>query len=83
MINLLVWVLFGALAGWVISLVWSSGSPEVIRRFVLLGIIGALIGGFVTQVLKGDPITTFSDLSIFMAVLGSVILLSALHRFST
>lgn len=83
MVNLAVWILFGGLAGWIISLLFSSNNREATIRCIIVGGIGACIGGVVVQVIKGDPLTQFSDISILPAVLTALLLIGALQRFTT
>ena len=71
--GLILWIILGALAGWAASMIMGSGRG--IFGDIILGIIGALVGGF-TMSLFGQPgVTGFNMYSILVAVLGSVILI--------
>ena len=73
----LAWIALGALAGWLATKVVP---PEGRQRggccsYIVVGIIGAFIGGLVMHLIGGAGITGFNLWSLFVAVLGSVILL--------
>jgi uncharacterized membrane protein YeaQ/YmgE (transglycosylase-associated protein family) len=67
------WILFGLLVGIVVKLLTSGRDPDGFILTILLGIGGALLGGFVGQSLgfyhEGEPA------GLMMAVTGSVVLL--------
>lgn len=82
MINILILILFGALSGWIISLLISTNNTETTVRFIIIGIFGALLGGLLTNALKGEPLTRFNDLGILIAVIFSLILIGAMRKLS-
>ncbi len=83
MINLLVWTMFGALAGWIISLLYGTGDIENSKHCIYIGIVGALIGGVCVQYLKGEPFARFNDFAVIFSVVGALILATAHQKFST
>ncbi len=71
--ELLWFILIGILAGWIASVLMHGHGHGVVMDF-LLGIVGAVIGGFVLRFLN---ITTYGTLgSLAMAVIGAMILLA-------
>ena len=79
-VNLLVWALFGLLAGVVAKLIVKQplanrADPVGILLTIVLGIAGALIGGFVASQLFNWDISTFSIGGFVVAVLGALLLL--------
>lgn len=70
------WIVLGGLAGWIASLLTGNGKSMGIVANIVVGIVGALIGGFVFNAIGGTDITGFNLWSLFVAVVGSVILLS-------
>ena len=73
--GLLSWILFGALAGWVASLIVGRGHGCCLN--VIIGIIGAFIGGALVQITTGRGLSIGWDLRSFaVAVVGSVLLLA-------
>lgn len=75
MINIILWIVFGAVAGWLASLVMGRDSSMGAIGNIVVGIIGAFIGGFVMNALGATGTTGFNLWSLFVAVLGAVILL--------
>ena len=79
-VNILVWALFGLLAGVVAKLIVKQplanrADPVGILLTIVLGIAGALIGGFVASQLFNWDINTFSIGGFVVAVLGALLLL--------
>ena len=77
-VNLLVWALFGLLAGVVAKFIVKRperSDPMGLLFTILLGIAGAVIGGFVASHLFNWDINTFSIGGFVVAVLGALLLL--------
>jgi len=79
-INILAWIIVGGIAGWLASLV-VEGSGLGVLGDIIVGIVGALIGGFIlTLVLPGTfGFSGFSIGSLVVAFIGAVILLLILR----
>ena len=73
--NILIWIIFGAIVGWVASLIMNTDAQQGPIVNIIVGIIGAFIGGFVMQSLGGSGVTGFNLNSLLVALLGAVILL--------
>jgi uncharacterized membrane protein YeaQ/YmgE (transglycosylase-associated protein family) len=70
------WIVFGALAGWVASLVVRDGRPRGCITNMLTGILGAVLAGFIHQAATGEPWDFGWDWASFgVAVLGALVLL--------
>jgi len=71
------WIILGILAGALAKAILPGDDPGGIIVTGLIGIAGALIGGFVAQALGfGDPIDEFFDWSTWLAaIIGAVVLL--------
>jgi uncharacterized membrane protein YeaQ/YmgE (transglycosylase-associated protein family) len=77
-LNVLVWALFGLLAGVVARFIGkqpAQADPLGIVYTILLGIAGAIIGGFIANLLFPWDINTFSIAGFIVAVLGALLLL--------
>ena len=69
------WIIIGALAGWIASMLTGNSEKMGAGTNILVGIIGGFIGGVVMNLLGGAGITGFNIWSLVVAVIGSVILL--------
>lgn len=76
--GILLWIVFGALAGWIASLIMKTDSQQGTLANIGIGIVGALIGGFLMSFLGGSGVTGFNLYSLLVAVLGAVILIAIL-----
>ena len=75
--GLLSWMLFGALAGWVANALIGDKQPKGCLFNMFLGIIGAVVGGLLLELIGGHEVHfSWSLRSFGVAVLGSVILLA-------
>ncbi len=72
--NILIWIIIGGLAGWLAS-VLIRGSGMGILMDVVVGIVGAFIGGLVIELVGGTGFTGFNLWSFIVAFIGAVILL--------
>jgi uncharacterized membrane protein YeaQ/YmgE (transglycosylase-associated protein family) len=74
--GIVMWVIVGALAGWIGSKVMGTDAQQGGLANVIIGVIGAVIGGFVTRAVFGDSAGNNGFVaSLLVAVLGSVILI--------
>ena len=79
-VNIIVWVIVGAIAGWLASMVMKTNAQQGFLQDVIVGIIGAFIGGFVLNALGvGGAVTGLNLASILTAFIGAVILLGLLR----
>jgi uncharacterized membrane protein YeaQ/YmgE (transglycosylase-associated protein family) len=74
--NIILWIILGALAGWIASLVMKTNAQQGTLTDIVVGIVGAFIGGFVFQLLGGTGVTGFNVWSLLVAIVGAVILLA-------
>jgi uncharacterized membrane protein YeaQ/YmgE (transglycosylase-associated protein family) len=77
-VNILVWALFGLLAGVVAKFIGKQperADPVGFLLTILLGIAGAVIGGYVSSQVFNWDVNTFSIAGFVVAVLGALLLL--------
>ena len=74
MVNLLLWLLFGALIGWLASLLVGTDTNQGLALNMAVGMIGALIGGFL---FGANTITSggFDLAALVVSLIGAIILL--------
>jgi uncharacterized membrane protein YeaQ/YmgE (transglycosylase-associated protein family) len=77
------WIILGLLAGALAKAVLPGDDPGGLIITTLVGVAGALVGGFVAQALGfGDPVDEFFDWSTWLAaIIGAVVLLLIYRAF--
>jgi uncharacterized membrane protein YeaQ/YmgE (transglycosylase-associated protein family) len=73
--NFIVWIIFGAIAGWIASIIMGRNAQMGACANIIVGILGAMIGGFAMQAFGAQGITGFNLPSMIVAILGAVVLL--------
>jgi uncharacterized membrane protein YeaQ/YmgE (transglycosylase-associated protein family) len=73
--GILLWIIFGALTGWIASLIMSTDAQQGGLMNIIVGIIGAMIGGFLFQTFGASGVTGFNLYSLMVAIVGAVVLL--------
>jgi len=74
--NWLVWIIFGALAGWIASMIMGKNAQMGALANIVVGIVGAVIGGFLmTNVFGAQGVTGFNITSLIVAIIGAIVLL--------
>lgn len=77
--SILVWLVVGLIAGWLAGVVMRGGGFGILGDIVV-GILGALIGGFLASVLLGgDYVTGLNLPTILVSFLGAVVLIAILR----
>lgn len=76
--SFLAWIVLGLIAGFIGSKIVNR-QGEGLFLDIILGIVGAVVGGWVFTLLGGSPVSGLNLRSIFVAVIGSVIVLVAWH----
>ena len=78
--NIIIWIVLGALAGWIAGMIMKSNHGIIID--VVLGIVGAFIGGFIFNFFGQSGVTGLNIYSIVVAVIGAVVLIFLGRLFS-
>ncbi len=83
-INIIVWIIVGAIAGWLASIVMKTNASQGLIGDIIVGIIGGFIGGIVLNLIGvGGDVTGLNIASILTAFIGAVILLGILRMART
>lgn len=72
--EIIIWILFGALVGWVASLVMGSGGGLVVD--IAVGIVGAVLGGSIMRFFGQSGVSGFDLYSFLVALLGACVLIA-------
>ena len=78
--NIIAWLVLGGVAGWIAGLL-MKGSGQGLLMNIVVGIVGAFLGGWLFNVLGGRGVTGFDVYSLVVAVVGAVVLLALLRAF--
>ena len=82
MINIVTWIIFGALAGWLASIVMKTNAEQGALANIVIGIIGAFLGGFIMRLISGsDMMSGFNLGSLLVAILGAIVLIAIMKAF--
>lgn len=73
--GILTWIILGLIAGAIAKLIMPGDDPGGFIITILLGIAGALVGGFVASALGFGSVSGFNFVSIIIAILGAILLL--------
>ena len=80
-INLIIWLVVGALIGWLASMVMRTDAQQGSLLNIVVGIVGAMIGGF----LLGGPTINSDALNmtaLLVSLVGAVVLLAIVNLFT-
>ena len=75
MIGLILWVLMGALAGWIASMIMGADGSMGPLANIVVGIIGALVGGFLMSFFGFGGVSGFNLYSLLVSILGAVVVI--------
>ena len=83
--DIIAWIIMGALVGWIASMIVGTNAKQGGLANIVVGIIGAFVGGFVMHLVSSSGASAtnaFSWRSFFVALLGAVIVLF-IYRLAT
>lgn len=80
--GILFWIIFGAIAGWLASMIAGTNAQMGFLGNIAVGIVGAVIGGFIGSAIFDTGISGFNFASFALAVGGALILLFGLKAIS-
>jgi uncharacterized membrane protein YeaQ/YmgE (transglycosylase-associated protein family) len=79
--SLVGWIIFGLITGFVGSRVVNRRGEGCLLNIVL-GIVGACVGGFIFTSIGGQGITGFDIYSMFVAIIGAIVVLLLFHALT-
>lgn len=79
--GIIAWLVLGLIAGFIASKLYA-GSGQGVFMDIVLGIVGAFVGGFIFSLFGADPVTGFNIYSMIVAVIGAVVVLWLYHAIA-
>lgn len=76
--SIIAWIILGLIAGFIASQI-VKGRGEGVGGDIIVGVVGALVGGFLFNLIGAAGVTGFNLWSLFVAVIGAIVLLFAYH----
>jgi uncharacterized membrane protein YeaQ/YmgE (transglycosylase-associated protein family) len=78
--GILGWIVLGLVAGIIAKAIMPGDDPGGIIVTTLIGIVGALVGGFIASALGLGDLDEFFDISTWLVAIGGSLLLLAIYR---
>ncbi|HEY1707822.1 MAG TPA: GlsB/YeaQ/YmgE family stress response membrane protein [Rhizomicrobium sp.] len=79
--SIIAWALLGLVSGYIASRVVNARGEGCLID-IALGLVGSMVGGFIFSRLGGEPITGFNLYSMFVAVIGAIVVLLIYHAIT-
>lgn len=76
--SILAWIVLGLVSGYVASRLVNNGGEGAVLD-IILGIVGAMVGGFLFNMVGAIGVTGFNVWSMFVAVIGAMVVLGLKH----
>ena len=73
--GIILWIIFGALAGWIASVIMKTDRNQNTGFDIILGIVGSVVGGFLMGTISQSGVTGFNVESLVVAVIGAVVVI--------
>jgi uncharacterized membrane protein YeaQ/YmgE (transglycosylase-associated protein family) len=73
--GILSWIIFGAIAGWIASIIMGRNNKQGCLMNIVVGVVGAAIGGWIMSIFGHSGVTGFNLMSFLVAILGAIVLL--------
>lgn len=74
--GIVLWIIFGAVAGWIASIIMKTNSRQGTIIDIVMGVVGAVVGGFLMGLVGQVGVTGFNIRSLIVAVIGAVAVIS-------
>ncbi|MBD1226193.1 GlsB/YeaQ/YmgE family stress response membrane protein [Xenorhabdus griffiniae] len=80
--GILSWIIFGLIAGILAKWIMPGNNSSGIIMTIILGIVGAVVGGYISTFLGMGKVDGFNLGSFVIAVIGAIIVLFVYHKIS-
>ncbi len=73
--GLILWIIFGAIAGWIASVMMKTDNSQGTGMDIIMGIVGSVVGGFLMGMLGQPGVSGFNLYSLVVAVVGAIVVI--------
>ena len=73
--GIMLWIIFRALAGWIASVIMKTDSNQGTMMDIIMGIVGAMVGGFLMNFFGQSGVTGFNFYSLVVSVIGAMVVI--------
>ena len=74
--GIILWIIFGALTGWAASLVMKTDGRQGLMLDIIVGVVGAIIGGWLMNAIGESGVGGFNLYSFLVALFGACVLIA-------
>ncbi|MEK7063466.1 MAG: GlsB/YeaQ/YmgE family stress response membrane protein [Patescibacteria group bacterium] len=74
--GLILWIVFGALVGWIASMIMKTDAEQGAVLNVVVGVVGAVVGGWLMSIVGESGVQGFDLYSLLVAILGACVLIA-------
>lgn len=74
--SIILWIVFGAIVGWLASIIMKTNGQQNLLLDIIVGIVGALLGGWIMTMLGQESASGFNLYSFVVALIGAIVLLA-------
>lgn len=74
--DIILWIIFGALVGWIASLIMKTDPQQGAVLNIVVGIVGAVVGGWLMSFFGESGVSGFNLYSFIVALLGAMVLIA-------
>lgn len=79
--EIILYIIFGALVGWIASIIMGRNAEQGAIGNIIVGILGAFLGGWIMQAIGSSGVSGFNLRSFFVALMGAIVLLFLFNLF--
>ncbi|OHA81478.1 MAG: hypothetical protein A2675_03330 [Candidatus Yonathbacteria bacterium RIFCSPHIGHO2_01_FULL_51_10] len=74
--DIILWIIFGALIGWIASLIMKTDPEQGTLLNIVVGVVGAVVGGWLMNLFGAAGVTGFNLYSFVVALIGAIVLIA-------
>ncbi len=74
--GIILWIIFGALVGWIASIIMKTDAEQGALLNIVVGVVGAVLGGWIMSFFGENGVSGFNLYSFVVALLGAIVLIA-------